>query len=221
MVHISVVVCTHNPRPDALRRTLDSLKGQSLRREQWDLLIVDNACDNRLSDTCDLSWHERARHVREEKLGLTLARLRGIADADGELLVFVDDDNVLAPGFLEEAWDICSRYPYLGAFGAGNLEPEFEIQPPPEVRPRSPSEASPSRGGATTSETVNQFPGARDFASVVKRPTHSDFLLTVLGPRSRQCWVVGVGNCSPERTTCSRGFHRHSASVSASFRNCG
>jgi glycosyltransferase involved in cell wall biosynthesis len=135
-VHISVVVCTHNPRPDALRRTLDSLKGQSFSRDEWELLIVDNASDDRLSDTCDLSWHKRARHVREEKLGLTLARMRGIAEADGELLVFVDDDNVLTPGYLEEAWDICNRYPYLGAFGPGNLEPEFEIEPPPHVRRR-------------------------------------------------------------------------------------
>jgi glycosyltransferase involved in cell wall biosynthesis len=135
MVHVSVVVCTHNPHPDRLRRTLESLREQSLARNQWELLVVDNASDTRVSDTYDLSWHRRARHIREEKLGLTPARLRGIAEAEGELLVFVDDDNVLAPMFLKEALDIWNRHPYLGAFGAGRLEPEFEIQPPPEIRP--------------------------------------------------------------------------------------
>jgi hypothetical protein len=62
--------------------------------------------------------------------------LRGIAEAGGELLVFIDDDNLPAPMFLEEAWDTWTRRSYLGAFGAGRLEPEFEIEPPQELRPR-------------------------------------------------------------------------------------
>jgi glycosyltransferase involved in cell wall biosynthesis len=136
MVRVSVVICTHNPQPDALRRTLDALKRQSLARSDWELLVVDNASDTGVSNVYDVSWHERGRHIREEKLGLTSARRRGIAEARGELLVFVDDDNLPAQAFLEEAWDIWSRHSYLGVFGAGALEPEFEIQPPRELRSR-------------------------------------------------------------------------------------
>jgi glycosyltransferase involved in cell wall biosynthesis len=133
---ISVIVCSHNPRPDCLRRTLNSIKGQTLGRDHWELVVVDNGSNTSLSDTCDLSWHRCARHVREEELGLTLARLRAIAESRGELLVFVDDDNVLASGFLEEASTIHDQYPFLGVFGAGSLEPDFEIHPPPEIRSR-------------------------------------------------------------------------------------
>jgi glycosyltransferase involved in cell wall biosynthesis len=135
MVQLSVIVCTHNPRPQSFRRTLDSLREQSLPRTQWELLVVDNASDTRVSKSYDVSWHGRARHICEKTLGLTSARVRGIAEAEGELLVFVDDDNVLTPMFLKEAWDIWKRHPHLGAFGAGRLEPEFEIQPPAELRP--------------------------------------------------------------------------------------
>lgn len=138
MADISVIVCTHNPRKDYLQRVLEALNGQSLTKDQWELLIVDNASDERLAVTCDLSWHVRARHVREENLGLTPARLRGITESRGELLVFVDDDNVLSSGFLEEASAIHARYGYLGVFGAGSLEPEFEIPPPPAIRPYLP-----------------------------------------------------------------------------------
>jgi hypothetical protein len=53
-------------------------------------------------------------------------------ESSGELAVFVDDDNVLAPDFLEQARVISARYPHLGVFGAGNLEPEFEVQPSAE-----------------------------------------------------------------------------------------
>jgi glycosyltransferase involved in cell wall biosynthesis len=134
-MNISVIICTHNPRPDFLRRTLDSLKGQTLPLERWELLLIDNASKERLADTWDLSWHPNGRHVREEQLGLTPARMRGIAESLSQLLVFVDDDNVLAPDYLERVLQIAEKHPNLGVFGAGVLEPEFEAQPSPKVVP--------------------------------------------------------------------------------------
>ena len=136
MSDISVIVCTHNPRLDQLRRTVGSLAAQTLSRREWELLLVDNASDERVETSADLSWHPRARYVREDELGLTAARMRGVKEASGALLVFVDDDNVLAPNFLAEALRILAAFPYLGAFGAGRLEPEFEVAPPPEILPR-------------------------------------------------------------------------------------
>jgi glycosyltransferase involved in cell wall biosynthesis len=130
---LSVILCTYNPRSTYMRRTLDSLKAQTLPLDQWELLLVDNASTERLADHWDLTWHPHSRHVREDELGLTPARLRGIRESKGGLVVFVDDDNVLAPDYLEIALAIPRRYPYLGVFGAGNLEPEFEVQPAPEL----------------------------------------------------------------------------------------
>src|SRR5438477_5088662 len=122
---LSVIVCSHNPRPDYLRRVLHSLEAQTLPRSKWELLLVDNASSERLADTWDLSWHSRHAHVREDELGLTPARLRGTAEASGELLAFVDDDNILAPDYLERAFALVGAYPYLGVVGAGVLAPEF------------------------------------------------------------------------------------------------
>src|SRR5438552_3562560 len=135
MPDISVIICTHNPRPDYFRRTLEALKAQTLSKEKWELLIIDNASKERLEDNWDISWHPRARHLRENELGLTAVRLRGIRESSGELLAFVDDDNVLAQDYLERIIAIPARYPYLGVFGAGKIEPEFEVPPPPDVVP--------------------------------------------------------------------------------------
>jgi glycosyltransferase involved in cell wall biosynthesis len=133
---VSVILCTHNPRPAYLGRALASLRGQTLPAEQWELLLVDNASEQPLAEIWDISWHPRGKHIREGELGLTAARLRGIQESTGELLVFVDDDNLLAPDFLVQATAISARFPVLGVFGAGILEPEFEVQPPVELRPR-------------------------------------------------------------------------------------
>ena len=135
MALISVIICTRNPRPDYLSRVLSALRAQTLPLEDWDLLLIDNASDSRLADEWDLSWHPRARQIREDRLGLTPARLRGIGESCGEILVYVDDDNVLAPHYLQTAHALLTKHPYLGVIGAGTLEPEFEVQPPPEIVP--------------------------------------------------------------------------------------
>jgi hypothetical protein len=135
-VSLSVILCTHNPRPDYLRRVLASLRRQTLPAEQWEFLLVDNASKQPLAEISDISWHPRGRHIREDELGLTAARLRGIQESSGELLVFVDDDNLLAPDFLDHATAISARSSVFGVFGAAILEPEFEVPPPVELRPR-------------------------------------------------------------------------------------
>ena len=134
MADVSVTICTHNPRHDYLTRVLDALNRQTLSKDKWELLLVDNASRETLSETYDLSWHPRGRHVREDTLGLAPARLRAVAESGGDQLVFVDDDNVLAPDFLEQALAVHEQYPSLGAFGAGSLEPEFEQEPSPGIR---------------------------------------------------------------------------------------
>jgi glycosyltransferase involved in cell wall biosynthesis len=130
---LSVIICTHNPRSDYLRRTLEALKAQTLPKNQWELLLIDNASEVRLAGLLDTSWHPHSRHIREDELGLTVARVRGIKESRGELLVFVDDDNVLVSDFLEQAAAISSCYSYLGVFGAGVIQPEFAVAPAPEV----------------------------------------------------------------------------------------
>jgi len=40
MIPVSVIICTHNPRPDYLQRVLDALKAQTLPKENWELLLM-------------------------------------------------------------------------------------------------------------------------------------------------------------------------------------
>jgi len=134
MFAVSVIICSHNPRENYLRRVLDALKAQTLPAKEWELLLVDNASETPVAGRVDLSWHPNARHIREEKLGLTQARLRGIAEAKGGLLVFVDDDNVLRADYLQVCLKISADCPWLGAWN-GSCIPEYEVEPPAELRP--------------------------------------------------------------------------------------
>ena len=44
-VAMSAVVCTHNPRSDHMERVLYALCNQSLAKDHWELVVIDNASD--------------------------------------------------------------------------------------------------------------------------------------------------------------------------------
>ncbi len=132
-VFLSVIVPCHNPRRDYMDRVLAALQAQTLPRDAWELLVIDNASSPAVADWADLSWHPQGRIVTETTLGLTPARTKGISAARGDLLVLVDDDNVLAADYLEQAARIADDKPFLGAFG-GIIDAEFEIPPPAWMR---------------------------------------------------------------------------------------
>lgn len=133
----SVVLCAHNPRPDYLRRVIDSLQTQTLPRNQWEFLLVDNASRQPLAESFDLSWHPQAYHFREERLGLIHARLRGMRMSKARILAFIDDDNVLESNYLHHVLEVSDEYPMLGVWG-GQVLPDFEVPPPEWTQPLLP-----------------------------------------------------------------------------------
>jgi hypothetical protein len=122
---ISVFIPTHNPRLDFMRRVLGALRDQTLDKSRWELALVDNRSEKPIAPLFDLSWHPAACHVREEKLGLTPARLAGIRATRADLVVMVDDDNVLFPDYLEKVIKLAAGFPFIGVWG-GQVFAEFE-----------------------------------------------------------------------------------------------
>src|ERR1041384_6550433 len=131
-MELSVIIPAHNPRMDYLQAVVAALGSQSLPVSRWELVVVDNGTVPPLSGRFDLSWHPSARVVREERLGLAAARLRGFRESRGGLVILVDDDNVLAPDYLDQALKISTQFPFLGSW-SGNIELKLEDpdNPPP------------------------------------------------------------------------------------------
>jgi glycosyltransferase involved in cell wall biosynthesis len=131
---LSVITCTYNPDADNLSRVFKALDQQSLPKDRWDYVVIDNGGDRPLRDSLDLRWHPQGRIAAEPEKGLTRARLRGIVETHGDVLVFVDDDNLLDPEYLETALDLLARYPFVGVLG-GTGKGEFSTLVEPWVRP--------------------------------------------------------------------------------------
>lgn len=98
----TVALCTHN-HADRLERTLGDLKALRPPRERWELLVIDNGSrDTTPQLLASTRWPGDwvVRVVREEKLGLSNARNRAIAEANGEHVIFMDDDETPDPDWL-------------------------------------------------------------------------------------------------------------------------
>ena len=132
LLQLSVIIPAHNPRPDYLGRVLAALAAQTLSYDQWELVIVDNCSQPALSPGLARQGHLAGRVVREDRVGLTAARLAGFASTRGEIVVLVDDDNVLAPDYLATVCRIAAENPRLGTW-SGRVDLEFATgatQPP-------------------------------------------------------------------------------------------
>ena len=94
-VAYTVALCTHN-HADRLVRTLADLTHLKPPHAPWEFLIVDNGCRDTTPELlAHHTWPDgwEVRVAREEKLGLSNARNRAIAEARGEYVIFMDDDE--------------------------------------------------------------------------------------------------------------------------------
>ena len=99
----------------------------------WSVLVVDNASsDDTAAVVARHAGHLSLRYVYEPKLGLTHARLRGVYETSGEWIAFVDDDNLLSPGWVAAIVDAILTFPATGGFG-GRVVLDWEVKPPSAV----------------------------------------------------------------------------------------
>jgi glycosyltransferase involved in cell wall biosynthesis len=128
-VDISIVVPTHN-RSGILPRTLSHIASQRVPSDlRWEVILVDNGSTDGSAEVATAAWPADApvelRVVREPRLGLSHAHVRGFAEARGELVAWVEDDNWIAADWLEIVWRTMQENPGVGACGGFN-EPVCE-----------------------------------------------------------------------------------------------
>jgi glycosyltransferase involved in cell wall biosynthesis len=129
-IKVSVIICTYNPDRNILEQVLKALSMQTLEQRYWELIIVDNNSDMAIAQVTDIQFPHSARIITEAAPGLVFARIAGFnACTKGTLIVFIDDDNVAAPDYLEQALRFNEAHPQVGCFGGRSI-PAFETAPP-------------------------------------------------------------------------------------------
>ncbi|HEY9201572.1 MAG TPA: glycosyltransferase family A protein [Gammaproteobacteria bacterium] len=102
-VAISVIVPTYK-RPELLARCLSSIYRQTY--TDFEVLVVDNARDSQEArGVVEKINDPRFIYMNELTPGVSAARNRGLQQAQGELVLFVDDDDEIVPEMLQKLLD--------------------------------------------------------------------------------------------------------------------
>jgi len=131
-MRLSVIVCTYNPRDVVFTRVLNSISAALRHLNDAEFVIIDNNSELPVGQRDYVRGYMATlggRVITEVKQGLTHARLRGIQETSGELVVFIDDDNIPDEDFFLTGLYVSSDYPFIGAW-SGRVELEFEKEPP-------------------------------------------------------------------------------------------
>ncbi|MEM9483591.1 MAG: hormogonium polysaccharide biosynthesis glycosyltransferase HpsE [Cyanobacteria bacterium P01_F01_bin.116] len=135
---VTVIICTYNGA-SRLPKIFEHLNRQLLTSSiAWEILVVDN---NSQDKTAQVVHHhqllpefaDKLRYCFEPRQGLAFARRCAVQIARGELLAFLDDDNLPNPHWVQAVYDFGQQHPKAGAFGGqivgvyeGELPHRFE-----------------------------------------------------------------------------------------------
>ncbi len=142
-LHLTLAIPTFNGG-DRLPQVLAHLQAQDdIQEIRWEILVVDNNSQDQtraMVEQWQQDWPSTGclsqvslRYCFEPRQGLAFARQQAIAQAQGEWVAFVDDDNWLEPNWVAMAHDFAQAHPDWGAF-SGCIEAAYEISPPKEFR---------------------------------------------------------------------------------------
>ncbi len=125
--YISVIICTYN-RDNFIDKSLECIYTQSLDKKYFDIIVVDNNSTDSTADIVNsfIDQHPglSIRYVFEPNKGLSFARNRGMMEAKGQILTYVDDDAEAVPNFLENIYQFMKEKPEVIGIG-GKVVPVY------------------------------------------------------------------------------------------------
>jgi len=129
---ISIIICTYN-RDKYLYNCLKSIAENDFCYTKYEIVLINNNSTDNTQAECNRFYNDFSqvifRYFVEEKQGLSYARNRGIAEAKGEILVYVDDDATVNSAYLKSIADFFTTHPNVYAAG-GAIIPVYETEEP-------------------------------------------------------------------------------------------
>ncbi|MTJ06622.1 MULTISPECIES: hormogonium polysaccharide biosynthesis glycosyltransferase HpsE [unclassified Anabaena] len=135
ILDITVAIPTYNGEK-RLPLVLDLLLNQTgLENVKWEIIVIDNNSSDQTSEVVAKyiktanSNNIDLRYFLEPQQGAAFARLRAVNEATGNIIAFLDDDNLPDVDWLAAAYKFGIDYPQAGAW-SGQIHGAFEVSPP-------------------------------------------------------------------------------------------
>ena len=116
MTELTVILTAHN-RADLVEEMLASLAEQEWGGD-WDIVLVDNDSTDATPEILE-RWADKMPVPTQvvtatEHHNLCYSRAAGVAVSDGEAIAFLDDDDMIAPGYVAAIADALRDHPFVG-----------------------------------------------------------------------------------------------------------
>ena len=105
---VSIVIPTHN-RAQLLKAAIESALAQTY--PNFEIVVIDDASDDETSQIVRAFDSDRIRYIRKHHSGAPDTRNRGIREARGEFILWLDDDDLLLPSALESQVRVAQANP--------------------------------------------------------------------------------------------------------------
>lgn len=133
---VSVIIATHN-RAATLKKALDAYAGQTAKERIREIVVVDDeSTDGTAGMVADISKRHpvEVKYLTQSKSGAAAARNRGIRQAEGEFILFTDDDIIPAPKLVAEHLAFHEEFADLSLGVLGNIKWDPEVHPTPFMK---------------------------------------------------------------------------------------
>jgi glycosyltransferase involved in cell wall biosynthesis len=115
-MNVSVVIPLYN-KARHIRRAIDSVLTQSY--GAFELIVVDDGSTDGSGQVASQIADPRLRLIVQKNAGECAARNRGIQEATGDLIAFLDADDEWLPGFLSTVMALRNKHPEAGLYATG------------------------------------------------------------------------------------------------------
>jgi GT2 family glycosyltransferase len=115
-IKASVIICTRN-RPRLLRRALEALAEQTVDKDRFEIVVVDDCSSEdetaRVCDELRRRFSALTYERTDEHLGLAAGRRIGMRAAEGDQLLFTDDDCVPNRDWVSAMTRLLDEHPFV------------------------------------------------------------------------------------------------------------
>jgi glycosyltransferase involved in cell wall biosynthesis len=98
-INVSIIICCYNSE-SRISSTLEHIAKQKIENLQLEVILVDNNSNDNTAKVAIEVWSKLGNPfslsiLKEPTPGLSYARKKGVSSANGEIIIFCDDDKIL------------------------------------------------------------------------------------------------------------------------------
>lgn len=100
MVKLSIVIPYYKTY-ELTKKLLDILYMQ--KRKEIEIILIDDGCNEKILDSYKyINCYDNLKIIHQENGGVSVARNKGVKEAKGKYIAFIDSDDMVMPDYIEK-----------------------------------------------------------------------------------------------------------------------